>query len=148
MYWTNFLQLTVNVKKNIFEKVFVEVWCPHLYASFGTFYVPIGQLLATQRVFKHSEELQYQRHFPSITVIWRFSNILQRLTAVTVPRIIDQFGRKRYRKKRLDVNYKLLHGFQKIYFLVHERLAVKNSFITDGLFWLNLYSPWIGDFLE
>ena len=34
----------------------------------------------SQWVFKHSEEFQNRRHFPSIAAICRFPNILQRLT--------------------------------------------------------------------
>ena len=62
-----------------------------------------------------------------------------------MPRIIDQFGRKRCQKKRKDVDYKLLKGFFQRKFVVQERSAVKKSFSTyvchapDGLFWLNLY---------
>ena len=60
-----------------------------------------------------------------MTAICRFSNILQRLP---VPRIKDQFRHKRCQKKRKDVDYKLLLEFFQEYFLVHKRLAVKNSF--------------------
>ena len=68
-------------------------------------------------------------------------SVLQRLT---VPRIIDQFGRKRCQKKRKEVEYKLLQDFFQKDFVVHEQSAVENSFSTyvcyapDGLFWLNL----------
>ena len=44
-----------------------------------------------------------RRNFPSITAICRYHNILQR---DTVPRLIDQFGRKRCQKKRTDADYK------------------------------------------
>ena len=37
------------------NKTIEEVCIPHLYASFGTFCVQIGQLLAARWVFKHSE---------------------------------------------------------------------------------------------
>ena len=57
--------------------------------------------------------------------------ILQNVYSLTVPRIIDQFGRKMCQKKRKDLDYKLL--FQKR-FVVHERPAVKNLFI-------NTYDP-------
>ena len=36
----------------------------HLYASFGTFCVQIGQSFAPQWVFKHSKEFRNRRHFP------------------------------------------------------------------------------------
>ena len=48
------------------------------------------------------------RRFPSKIVIWRFSNIFQRLT---LPRIIDQVGRKRCQKKCKDVSFQLLYKF-------------------------------------
>ena len=44
MYWTNFRQPTAHVQQNIFEKTLIEVCSPHLYASFRTFCVQIGQL--------------------------------------------------------------------------------------------------------
>ena len=40
--------LKVSVLKIIFEKTLIEVGSPHLYASFGTFCVQIGQLFAAQ----------------------------------------------------------------------------------------------------
>ena len=60
MYWTSFWQPAVNVQQNIFEKTHVEIGRSHLYASFGTFYVQIGQLFAAQwvilniRLFKNN----------------------------------------------------------------------------------------------
>ena len=62
-----------------------------------------------------------------------------------MPRMIDQFWRKRCQKKRKDVDYELLKEFFQQNFAVHEQSAVENSFSTyvryapDGLFWLNLY---------
>ena len=63
-----------------------------------------------------------------MTAICRSSNIIQR---VTVPRIIDRYGRKRCQKKRKDVNYELLEEFFQKYFGVHEQAAVKNSLSTS-----------------
>ena len=48
--------------------------------------------------------IRNRRHFPSLTAILPFSNILKRLTA---PRIINQFGRKRCQKKHKYVRYQL-----------------------------------------
>ena len=76
MYCTNFRQPTAHVQLNIFGKTLIEVYSLHLYASFGTFCVQIGQLLVPQWVFKHSEEFRNRRHFPSKTANCRFSNIL------------------------------------------------------------------------
>jgi len=141
MHWTNFRQPTAHIQQNIFGKTLLEVGSPYLYASFGTFYAKIGPLFEAQWVFKHSEEFRNRRHFPSKTANCRFSNIFQRLT---VPRIIDQFGRKRCQKKRKDVNYKLLYEFFQRCFVLHEHSATENLFSTyvcydpDGLFWLNL----------
>ena len=126
-----------------FRNFFMKACSSHPYASFGTFCVQIGQLLVAQWVFKYSEEFHNIPHFHSITGIFRFSKTLQRLT---LPRIIDQFGRERYRKKRKDVDCKVLQEFfRNILLYIHERLAVINSFSTyvnytpDGLFWLNMY---------
>ena len=46
MYWLNFRQPTAHVQQNILGKTPIEVWSPHLYASFGAFCVQIGQLFA------------------------------------------------------------------------------------------------------
>ena len=43
MYWPNFWQPTNDVQQNIFEKSLIEVCSTHLYASFDTFCVQIGQ---------------------------------------------------------------------------------------------------------
>ena len=49
MYLLNeFLQLTVRVQQNIFEKTLIEVGSLHLHSSLGAFYVQIGQLLEAQ----------------------------------------------------------------------------------------------------
>ena len=58
MYWTDFRQPTGHVQQNIFVKTLIEVCSPHLYAAFGTFWVPIGQLFVVQWVLKQSEEFQ------------------------------------------------------------------------------------------
>ena len=94
-----------NFMNFFFEKTLIEVGSSYLYPSFGTFCVQIGTLFEAQRVCKHSEEFRNRRHFAKMTVVCRFSNILQRLA---VPRKIDQFGRKRCQKKRKDVDHKLL----------------------------------------
>ena len=52
MYWTIFWPSTVQEQQNIFEKAPIEVGSSHLYASFGTFYVQIGQFWETQWVFE------------------------------------------------------------------------------------------------
>ena len=79
----------------------------HLYTSFGTFNVQIGQLFEAQKDFEFSEEFEIDDifQFPTKTAILPFSTIFQR---VTLLRMIDQFGRKRYQKKRNYVIYQLL----------------------------------------
>ena len=96
LHWTNFWQPTVHVHQHSFEKTLIKVYSLHLYASFGAFCVKIGKLVAAQWVFKHYEEFRNRLHFPSITAICRFLNILQRLA---VSRMIDQFRRKRRPKE-------------------------------------------------
>ena len=46
MYWTNLRQPTAHVQQNIFGKTPKKTCSLHLYASFGTFCVQIGQLFA------------------------------------------------------------------------------------------------------
>ena len=58
MYWTNYRQPTAHVQQNIFGKTLTEVCSLHLYASFGTFCVQIGQFFEAQWYFKLSEEFE------------------------------------------------------------------------------------------
>ena len=51
-----------------------------------------------------------------------------------MPQIIDQFGSKRYQKKRKDVYYKLLSDFFQKYFVIQEQSAVKNTLLCPGRF--------------
>ena len=44
--------LTVHAPQNIFEKTLIEVGSSHIYTSFGTFCVQIGQLLEAQWVIE------------------------------------------------------------------------------------------------
>ena len=55
---------------NIFGKTLTEVCSPHLYTSFGTFCVQIGQYFAAQWFFKHLEEWRNRRHFPLKTATY------------------------------------------------------------------------------
>ena len=65
MYWTNFWQPIIHIysQQNIFENTLLKIYSPHLYASFDTFCVQIGQVLEAQWVFEHSEESRNRRHF-------------------------------------------------------------------------------------
>ena len=132
MYWTNFRQATAHVQQNIFGKTLIEVCSLHLYASFGTFCVKIGQIFAAQRVFKQSEELRNRRHFPSMTAICRFPNMLQRLT---VPRIIDQLGRKMCQKKRKDMDYMYINGQLSKIRSVHTYVILRTVYFV----WICIY---------
>ena len=107
------------------------------YASFGTFCVQIGHFLEAQWVFEKC--LQTVKSPFSKENVFDFG-ILTKGYSLTVPWIIAQFGRTMCQKKREDVSYHLfLEIFQK-YFVVHERSAVKNSFIKICLLCLPVYS--------
>ena len=86
MYWTNVWQPTVCVQQNIVENNPIQVDSSHLYLSFGIFCVQIGQSFAAQWLFKHLEEFQTRRHFPSMAAICQSSNIVL-LYRLTVPQI-------------------------------------------------------------
>ena len=59
-------------KKNIFEKTLFEVGSSHLYDSFGTFCVQIGQLFEAQGDFKLSEEFEIDFIFLQKQQFYRF----------------------------------------------------------------------------
>ena len=89
----------------MFEKTLKEDGSPHLYASFGTFCVQIGQLIAAQWLFESC--LKFNKSLSSKENVDDFA-ILPNGQILIVPGIIDQFGRKRCQKKRKDVDYKIL----------------------------------------
>ena len=51
MYWINFWLPTVHAPQNIFSKTLIEIGTSHIYASFCTFCVQIGQLFGALWVF-------------------------------------------------------------------------------------------------
>ena len=53
--------------------------------------------------------------------------------------MIDQFGRKRWQKKRKSLGNKLLWEFPQKYIVVHELQA--GSFILNGFVFFQLYYP-------
>ena len=118
-WWTNFWQ-ALFMYNNIFLK---KTFSPNLYASFGTFCVQISQLFEAEWVFKLSKEFEIDDIFLRKQKFLDVqASIIQRLT---VPRIIDQLGRKRCQKKRKDGCYILLwEVFQKVY-VVHNLQVVK-----------------------
>ena len=87
---------------------------------FGTFCVQIDQLFESQWAF---EIVVLKENVADL-------EILPNVQRLTVPLIIDQFGRKRCQKKRKDLSYQLLQEFFQKYFVVHELWAGKNSFST------------------
>ena len=96
-----------------------------------------------QGVFKHSEEFQNRPHFPLIRA---FSNMLQTLQRLPVPRIIDRFMRKRCQKRvKMWTAIFCKRVFQKYLLYMKGRLSKYRSvnkyiyYTPDGLFWLNLY---------
>ena len=88
--------------KILLKKTLREVGSSHLYASFGTFWVQIGQLFEAQWVFEKC--LKTVKSLFSKENVVDFGN-LPNAQRLTVLRIIDQFGRKRCQKKRKVVNY-------------------------------------------
>ena len=108
-YNMSFWLLTVHVQQNIFEQTLIEVYRPHLYASFGTFcfkLVNYSRRSDPLNIHKNSKSAT----FPSKTTICPCSNIIQRLTVFP---IIDQSRRKRCQTKREDIENKLLYEFFK-----------------------------------
>ena len=103
MQWTNFWQPTIHVQQNIFEMTHTEVCSPHLYASFGTFCDHIGQLLEAQWVFEAC--MKSDKSLLSKENVVDFG-ILLNVKKLTVPRIIDHFGRKRSAKIWITDFYK------------------------------------------
>ena len=105
MYWTNFWQPNVHIQQKFFEKNLIEAYSSHLYASFGIFCAQIGQLFEAQWVFETRLEIHKW-------LVWK-ENVVD--FGILPKRMFKdslwQYGRKRYQKKRKDVNYKLLEEF-------------------------------------
>ena len=105
-----------HAQQNNFGKALIEVWIQLLYASSGTFCVQIGQLFTAVSLEK------FQRIPKSTTFsfvnseLWTFKHISK--THCTVSRIIDQYGRKRCKKKQKDVDYNLQRSFLKIFYCI------------------------------
>ena len=76
MYWMNFWPPIVHEQQNIFEKDIIEVDSSHLYASFGTFCVHIGQFLEAQWVFekclKTLQLLFLKENEVNFEILWKF----------------------------------------------------------------------------
>ena len=100
MYWTNFWQPLVQVQQNIFEKTVIEVYSSHLYASFGTFYVQIGQLFEAQWDFKLSEEIE--------DIFLRKQRIYEHFSKTHCVSNNWPICTQKSQKKRKDVSYEFL----------------------------------------
>ena len=102
MYWTNFWHPTTYVPQNIFEKTLLEVCIPHLYTSFGTFFVP-----TLVNYSRHSEFLKYVRKSTNRCDRRKMSSFSEFFIMFkdSLCRVIDQFWRKKSQKKRKDVDY-------------------------------------------
>ena len=92
----------------------------------------------------HTEfwRLYGNRHFEANPSDRRIFSDLHRLTMAP---IYDQFGCKRYQKKRYQVGFKFSYFFQIVLFYVNARPSKIRSlhFLSsnlDGFFWLDLYS--------
>ena len=127
--WTIFWQQTDNVQQNIFEKPSKEVGSSQLYASIGTFCAQIGQFLEPQWVFRKclktvkslfSKENDVDFEFFRKFKISLFREKLTNLNTKGVKRSVKMWATNLY------------EFFQK-YFLVHDRLAVKKSFLRGSV---------------
>ena len=96
LYIANFWQPNVHVQQNIFGKILLEVGSWHLYASFGTFCVQIGQFFEAQWVFENCLKTVKSLFSKENDGDFEFFRIESRL--------IDQFGLKRCQKKHKDVS--------------------------------------------
>ena len=117
MCWTNFWPPTVHEQQNIFENTLIWVGSSHLYASFGTFCIQIGQFLEAQWVFekclKTVKSLFLKENEVDFETLWKFksSNNCQ-LT------YLNAKGAKRSLKMWAINFYK---RFFRKYFVVHLR---------------------------
>ena len=65
------------LQQNIFEKTLMEDGSSHLYASFGTFCVQIGQLFEAQRDFKITEGFEIEVIFLRKQRFYRFQTFFE-----------------------------------------------------------------------
>ena len=65
-------QPTVHLEQNIFEAILIEVGSSQLYASVGTFWVQISQLVEVQWDFELSEEFEIGIIFLQTQRFYRF----------------------------------------------------------------------------
>ena len=111
------------VQQTNFEKTFIKVCSPYLYASFGKFCVQIGQLFEAQRFF--------EKCLKTVKSLFSKENVVTFDFFVT--RKFYQFGRKIELSKEaytVDVSYQLLREIFQKYFDVLELSAVKKLLIT------------------
>ena len=126
--WTNFWQPTILVQQNIFIKTLIEFVSLHIYASFGTFCVQIGQFFEAQWDFKLSEEFDIEIIFLRKKRCYRFQTFFKGWLCLEKLTNLNAKGAKRSVKMWATNFYKSF--FQKYFFVVSEWLVVKNSFST------------------
>ena len=85
----------------------------------------MDQLFESQSVFEKYLKIEKKQFSKENVTDFEFSRILSNNQRHIVPRIIDQFGRKRHQKKREDMRYKLLSEFFQKQSAIHELQAVK-----------------------
>ena len=140
MFWRNFWLRTVHVQQKIFEKALIEFGKPHLYASLGTFYIPIDQSFQAQWVLKNAWT-PTNRRFRRKCQQFRILTNVQRLNA---PRIIDQFGCKKGAKRSVKMSttnfYKSF--FKNILLYMNDRLSKIRSlhtYVMHRMFYFEWY---------
>ena len=115
MYWTNFWQPTVPLQQSIFEKTLLKDCRSHVYASFDTFCVQIGQLFDTQWVFDFFLKTVKSLFSKSLKSHCDLNNFL--------PIWTQKLPIEAYRVELST----FIRAFQK-YFVVYERERERNQF--------------------
>ena len=95
MYWTNFWQPTIHVQQNICEKTLIKVGSSHLHASFGSFWVQIGQIVEALWYFKLSEEFEICVIFLRKHQFYHFQTFFKVLLCLQKITYLDVKGAKR-----------------------------------------------------
>ena len=128
----------MHIQQNIFKKILLEIGSSHLYASFGTFCVQIGQLFEEQWFFKLSKEFEIDdiflrnQWFVDVQAFFKESLCLEKLTN------LDAKGTKRS-VKMLAINL-YIRFFKNILFctncglskirLVHTYVVLKGFILV------------------
>ena len=102
---SNFFTADRSYTTKYLKKTLIEVGSSHIYASFGTFFVQIGQLFRAKQVFDKC--MKTVKSLFSKENDFDFDFEFEFFRNLTVPRLIDKFEPKRCQKKHKDVSYKL-----------------------------------------